>query len=157
MILWMGLPTVVSSGRAAAAPGAVEPSLNAAGTVKGSSPSAVSVFPPSHPSRELGESLFGTSGANRSTKLAQLRGCDSAVARRGRGRGSGSSTQRFTFPTFLKGGEGGKQQVRRKRVCTDTLACVALTCTRCSRTLFLQDICWRRTGAAQGAEHCSCA
>ena len=43
-ILWMGLPTVVSSGRAAAAPGAVEPSPNAAGTVEGSSPSAVSVF-----------------------------------------------------------------------------------------------------------------
>ena len=67
-----------------------------------------------HPRRQSawvssGESLFGTSGANRSTKLAQLRGCDSAVARRGRGRGSGSSTQRFTFPTFLKGGKGGKQ------------------------------------------------
>ena len=66
-----------------------------------------------HPRRQSawvssGESLFGTSGANRSTKLAQLRGCDSAVARRGRGRGSGSSTQRSTFPTFLKGGEGGE-------------------------------------------------
>ena len=67
-----------------------------------------------HPRRQSawvssGESLFGTSGANRSTKLAQLRGCDSAMARRGRGRGSGSSTQRFTFLTFLKGGKGGKQ------------------------------------------------
>ena len=67
-----------------------------------------------HPRRQSawvssGESLFGTSGANRSTKLAQLRGCDSAMARRGRGRGSGSSTLCFTFPTFVKGGKGGKQ------------------------------------------------
>ena len=98
-----------------------------------------------HPRRQSawvssGESLFGTSGANRSTKLAQLRGCDSAMARRGRGRGSGSSTLCFTFPTFVKGGKGGKQRVRRKRVCTDTLACEALTCTRLSRTLFPQDM-----------------
>ena len=67
-----------------------------------------------HPRRQnawvsSGESLFGTSGANRGTKLAQLRGCDSAMARRGRGRGSGSSTLCFTFPTFVKGGKGGKQ------------------------------------------------
>ena len=67
-----------------------------------------------HPRRQSawvssGESLFGTSGANRGTKLAQLRGCDSAMARRGRGRGGGSSTRCFTFPTFVKGGKGGKQ------------------------------------------------
>ena len=98
-----------------------------------------------HPRRQnawvsSGESLFGTSGANRSTKLAQLRGGDSAMARRGRGRGSGSSTLCFTFPAFVKGGKGGKQLVRRKRVCTDTLACEALTCTRLSRTLFPQEL-----------------
>ena len=43
----MGLPTVVSSGRAAAAHGAVEPSLSAAGTVEG--PSRVPLFLFSHP------------------------------------------------------------------------------------------------------------
>ena len=116
-----------------------------------------------HPRRQSawvssGESLFGTLGANRSTKLASASGLRLC-------RGSTGPWQRewllnptLYLPNFLERWEGGETMSTTKACVYGHASLRSVDVhTMQSYVVSAGYECWRRTGAAQGAEHCSSA